>query len=219
MLRPTPPRRLAAQALVLGLALLGGGCISATGPRDARGWFEARGADLMDVVGVRVSLGTGLGVYARATRYIQFGAMWRGPTERDLPYPKDTKMRSVPTVEFGTIGRYGGVWYEESREFMLPGWSTRDVEPLWINRDVIAGYVTPHGSGDEWEQSIGVGAHLLLIGAELEVRPWELIDFLAGLGGYDPSTDDVPVGTIPAGAGASSGVDGVEEVPASPDAS
>ncbi|GJM21761.1 MAG: hypothetical protein DHS20C15_16760 [Planctomycetota bacterium] len=177
------------------LLCVSGGCVSSAGPRDALGWLEARGADAMDVIGVRVALGPGLGVHARATRYMALGAMWRGPTERELPHPKDGQLRSVPCFFFGTIGRYGGAWFESSSEYMLPGWSTRDADPLLIEREVIAGYVTPHGEADSWEQSFGVGAHLLLAGAEVEVRPWEVLDFVAGLIGYDPSSDDVPVDT------------------------
>jgi len=179
------------------IALLGvsPGCISSAGPRDTIGWLEARGADVMDVVGVRVALGTGLGAHVRATRYLALGATWIGPTERELPHPKDGHLRSVPCFVFGTIGRYGGAWFEASKEYMLPGWSTRDVDPLFIEREVIAGYVTPHGEADNWEQAFGVGAHLFLVGADVEVRPWEILDFVAGLVGYDPSSDDVPVDT------------------------
>lgn len=175
------------------LLLLGASGCAAVGPRDAQGWFEARGADVMDVVGVRVAFGTGLGAYVRATRYVQLGAVYKGPAERDLPHPKDASLRSVPVFTFGTIGRYGGAWFEASQEWMLPGWSSRDGDPLLIDREVIAGYVTPHGRGDEWAQSFGLGAHLFLVGAEAEVRPWEIVDLVAGLVGYDPSGDDVPV--------------------------
>ena len=41
---------------------------------------------------------------------------------------------------------------------------------------------------------MGAGLHLLLLGVEAEVHPFEIIDFVAGLVGYDPSGDDVPVG-------------------------
>lgn len=157
----------------------------------------------MDVVGVRVGLGVGLGVYARVTQLMQLGFMLRGPSERFLPRPKDVQVRAVPCFMVGTIGRYGGAWFDTTSEVMLPGWSTRDSELFYIDREVIAGYVTPHGRGDRWRWSVGAGVHVVLAGVEVEVRPFEVLDLLAGLLGYDPSSDDVPVlapgGSAPAG--------------------
>ena len=94
---------------------------------------------------------------------------------------------------FGTIGRYGGLWFESTSEIMLPLYSNRDEPQSPIRREVVAGVVSPDGREDDWRGSFGVGAHLLLVGAELEVRPWQVVDLLAGLAGYDPSGDDVPV--------------------------
>jgi len=169
------------------------GCVSPTGPRDTLGWLEARGADLMDVVGVRVGIGPGLGAYVRATEFVQLGFLLRGPSERDIPSPNHAELRSVPCFMFGTIGRYGGAWFESTHEFMLPGWSTRDEAGDPIAREVLAGYVSPQGREDRWREAVGVGVHALLVGAEVEVRPFQLFDFLVGLVGYDPSADDVPV--------------------------
>ncbi|MCB9896374.1 MAG: hypothetical protein H6825_00085 [Planctomycetes bacterium] len=186
--------RIAASLLVAALALLPStACVSSAGPRDTGGWLAARGADLMDVVGVRLAFGTGLGVYARITRFLQFGFMMRGPEEQDLPRPQESGVRGVPCLMVGTIGRYGGLWTENTREFMLPGWSSRDTDLFAVNRQVIAGYVGQHGREDLWQYSVGVGAHLVLFGVEVEVRPFQVFDFLSGLVGYDPSSDDVPV--------------------------
>lgn len=182
-------RRLLLPVLLLAAA----GCVSPAGPRDTAGWFSARGADLMDVVGVRVMLGPGLGVYVRATEYAQLGAVFRGPSERTVPTPEGQAIRSVPCFVFGTIGRYGGAWFERASEVMLPGWSSRDDDPLLIDREVVAGIVPLHGEDDRWRASFGAGVHLLLVGVEAEVRPLQVLDLLAGLVGYDPSGDDVPV--------------------------
>ena len=191
-----------AVALMLALllpALLGPGCAGLTGRRDVGSWFEARGADLMDVFGARVSVGVGLGAYVRATQYAQLGFMLRGPAESTLVGASEGsradsfRLRSVPCLMFGTIGRYGGLWFDSTREFMVPGWSSRDEPRSPIRRDVVAGIVPVEGLQDDWRGEIGLGVHLLLVGFEIEVRPWQFIDFLGGLVGYDPSGDDVPV--------------------------
>lgn len=189
---PRTSRAGAAAALILVLAC---GCVSDTGPRDTAGWMEARGADFMDIFGVRVAFGAGLGIYVRATEYAQLGFMMRGPDQRALPKPEDSNLRAVPCFMVGTIGRYGGAWFDATREVMFPGWSTRNEDGLYIDREVIAGYVSPHGRLDNWRGSFGGGLHLLLVGAEAEVNPYEIFDFLGGLVGYDPSGDDVPVGS------------------------
>ena len=189
---PWATRARVVAALFLTLA---SGCVSSTGPRDTAGWMEARGADFMDMFGVRLAFGAGLGVYVRATEYAQLGFMMRGPDQRELPKPEDANLRAVPCFMVGTIGRYGGAWFDATRELMLPGWSTRNQSGLYIDREVIAGYVSPHGRLDIWRGSVGGGVHLLLVGAEAEVNPYEIFDFLGGLVGYDPPGDDVPVGS------------------------
>jgi len=197
-------RHAAALALALPL-LLAPGCAGLTGRRDLSSWFEARGADLMDVFGARVSVGVGLGVYVRATEYAQLGFMMRGPAEATLVGATETarsdsfQVRGVPCLMFGTIGRYGGLWFDSHREYMVPGWSSRDEPRSPIHRDVIAGIVPLDGRADDWRGAFGFGLHAFLVGVEAEVRPWQAIDFLGGLVGYDPSGDDVPV------AGADSG--------------
>jgi hypothetical protein len=191
-------RPWAAIALVA-LALCSPGCAGLSGRRDASSWLEARGADFMDIFGARLGLGVGFGVWVRATQYAQLGLMLRGPADSRLvvasetAHSEDFRLRSVPCLMMGTIGRYGGVWFESSKELMLPFWSNRDaaVSPIW--REVLAGVVPVDGRDDDWRYSLGAGAHLLLAGFEFELRPWEAIDFLAGLAGYDPSGDDVPV--------------------------
>ncbi len=191
--RTTGGPRAAWWVLAAALALAPG-CASAAGPRDTLGWMEARGADLMDVFGVRVAFGAGLSAYVRATEYVQLGFVLRGPDQRELPKPEDSRLRSVPCFMVGTIGRYGGAWFDTTRELMFPAWSSRDEDVLNIDRRVIAGYVSPHGRQDNWRGAFGAGVHLVLVGVEAEVFPWEIWDFVAGLVGYDPSGDDVPVG-------------------------
>jgi hypothetical protein len=125
--------------------------------------------------------------------------MRRGPTETALVggggsvHDDSVRVRGVPCAMFGTIGRYGGLWTETSREIMLPFYSNReDVVPP-IRREVVAGVVPLDGLADDWEASFGAGVHALILGVEAEVRPLQVIDFVGGLLGYDPAGDDVPV--------------------------
>ena len=185
--------------LAVGLAGAASGCAGLTGPRDTGSWLEARGADFMDIFGVRLAVGPGLGAYVRATEYLQLGAMYRGPSESQLVGAADSpgedsfRVRGVPCLMFGTIGRWGGLWTERSREVMVPGYSNRDEPRSPIRRESIAGIVPEDGRADNWRASFGLGVQVVILGAEAEVRPLEIFDFLGGLVGYDPATDDVPV--------------------------
>ena len=196
--------------LLLALLCASAACAGPAGRRDVSSWMEARGADFMDVFGIRVAAGVGLGAYVRLTEYVQLGVMYRGPAESRLvvssetAHTEDFRVRGVPCVVAGTIGRYGGLWYENTREVMVPGYDNREEPQSPIRREVIAGVVSLDGSADGWRDSFGVGLHALLIGGEVEARPWQLVDFLAGLVGYDPSGDDVPVVGEPEPAEASS---------------
>jgi hypothetical protein len=193
-----PMPRLRAPTALLLLALLPA-CVGGTGRRDVGSWMEARGADFMDMLGVRVAVGVGLGAYVRATEWLQLGFMRRGPLDTSLvggsgSVREDSfQVRAVPCAMFGTIGRYGGLWTETSREFMLPGYSNRDDVVSPIHREIVAGVVSVDGRGDDWQYSFGAGVHAVILGVEAEVRPLQIFDFFAGLLGYDPSGDDVPV--------------------------
>lgn len=189
-------RRARLAALLL---LVVTGCAGPSGRRDVGSWFQARGADFMDIFGVRIGVGIGLGAYVRATEWAQLGLMWRGPTETYLVglsgsvREEGFRVRGVPCAMFGTIGRYGGLWTESSREIMLPAYTNRNDVLKPIRREIIAGVVSLDGSGDDWQASFGFGVHAIIVGFEAEIRPLQIGDFLAGLLGYDPAGDDVPV--------------------------
>jgi hypothetical protein len=196
---PSPVPRALLVLPVLLLLLPTAGCAGLAGRRDTASWLEARGADAMDIFGVRIGVGVGLGAWVRATEVLQLGFMFRGPGESrlvissDSAHDEDFRARGVPCVMAGTIGRYGGLWFETTHEVMVPLYSNREEPQSPIRREVVAGVVSPDGRDDNWRGSFGVGAHLLLVGAVVEVHPWQVVDFLAGLAGYDPSGDDVPV--------------------------
>lgn len=180
--------------VLLALLVLASGCSSLPGRRDVGSWFEARGADLMDIASVRLGLGVGIGAYARATQFVQLGFMSRGPGDlRAIEGPGTesgvaTRPRAVPAWMVGTWGRYGGAWLDSTWEIALPGYTVRDVR-----RRVLAGRLSPDGLEDPWRSSFGAGVHAVLVGVEGEVRPFEVIDFLGAFFGLDPSGDDVPL--------------------------
>lgn len=181
--------------VVLLLSVLASGCAS-PGPRDLGGWLEARGADVLDTVGLRLTVGPGFGVYVRATEYLQLGYMAVGPSEGDLPRPEQGELRGVPCFVTGLRGRYGGAWWERSEEIMLPALSSRDVVDEAIHRETLAGYITPHGEYDDWRYEFGLGLHAILIGVQAEIRPVQVLDLVFGLFGVDMLGDDIPRGTV-----------------------
>lgn len=180
---------------VLLLASLLVGCAS-PGPRDLGGWLEARGADVLDTIGLRLTAGPGFGIYVRATEYLQFGYMAVGPSEGELPRPEGEDLRGVPCFVTGLRGRYGGAWFEQSEEILLPALSSRDVVDEAIRRETLGGYITPHGEYDDWRYEFGVGVHAVLIGVQAEVRPHQVLDLVLGLLGFDILGDDIPRGTV-----------------------
>ncbi len=175
-------------------------CAAPSGPRDPTSWLQARGADLMDTVGVRLSFGPGLGLILRPTQALQIGALGRGALEREFSSggsgTGNTEARGIPSYVIGTIGRWGGLWTEFHREGALPGFSTRERRETGVRRGPIAGAVSWNGEEDRWRWSVGFALHLLAVGVDAEVRPVEVFDFLAGLVGFDPSSDDTPVSAV-----------------------
>lgn len=184
---------LGRSTLIMVLVGFSVGCAAETGRRDTSSWLEARGADVMDTVGIRVGVGPGLGALVRVTEAMQLGFISRGAGGGELVGTSEHRARGVPVFMFGNIGRYGGAWFDEHHEIAFPGYSTREEDHTGIARKPIAGHVSPDGQKDGWKGSFGVNFHAILVGVEAEFRPFELVDFVAGLLGYDPSADDVPV--------------------------
>ncbi|HMP72503.1 MAG TPA: hypothetical protein PKE55_04495 [Kiritimatiellia bacterium] len=129
-------------------------------------WYlPNRGMDLLDIVRLRVKVGPGLGVTARATDYAAFYA------------------GSQKTVYVGLAGpRYPGgfrspVGLEYQRGLVVAGVDATDELPH-----------PPHYGFSE----VDAGVHLGLVGVEVGLDPFELADFIAGWFFIDLRGDDYP---------------------------
>jgi hypothetical protein len=118
--------------------------------------------DLCDVVRLRARFGTGFAAGARVTRYVPF-----------------------------FVGDYGAVWVG------LPGPRGRPSLPLPIGTEHQAGVeVGPMAAGNQkhaplyGKGEIGAGGMLYLVGADVGVDPYEVVDFLAGFALIDFAHDD-----------------------------
>ena len=119
--------------------------------------------DLVDIFRLRLRAGPGLAVHAQATELLSFYAGSYKSVYAGLPGPRETaELRSF-------AGR------EDLRGLVLLGVDATDD--------------TPHHPGFA-NTEFAVGAHLLLVGAEIGLDPVQLGDFLAGLIGLDPRGDD-----------------------------
>jgi hypothetical protein len=128
-------------------------------------WYiPNRISDILDIVRARLRLGPGLAVGARVTELLDFN-----------------------------IGGYGTVWIgipgpRRSRTFNWPvGFeSMAGAEFLWWD-----GTTHGHGGPHYGAVEVGLGAQVLLAGADLGVDVWEAVDFLAGIIFLDPVHDDI----------------------------
>ncbi len=139
------------------------------------GYFEARGNDLLDIVSVRLGWGPGLGVRVAPTRWLQAGALYRGPSD-----PYGTQWR-LPTIAVGNTGRSSGAWDVRSLEYGFSRWYSyeEDVRPAMPGTDPWTG-----GAEDRSSTALEVGVHAGLIGADLSFDPWEVFDFALGVFGF-----------------------------------
>ncbi len=139
-------------------------------PRDSAsdlGWkivayLPNRVFDLCDIVRLRARVGSGFAAGARITRYVPF-----------------------------FVGDYGALWVG------LPGPRNRPSVPLPVGTESQAGVeVGPMGVGNQkhaplyGKGEIGAGGMLYVVGADVGVDPYELVDFLAGFALIDFARDD-----------------------------
>lgn len=151
------------------------------GSRHSAGsWLRARALDLVDVASARVAVGPALLVHARITRFVQVGVGHVGRLE-------GVKAGFRLPVHFlgWTSAREGGLWTERRAEFGLGPAYVCEAEVHSLFGNVSRG---PPETRGPWD--IGAALHLALAGLEVDVRPLEALDFLAGLVGADPSGDD-----------------------------
>lgn len=129
-------------------------------------WYlPNRVVDLVDIVRLRLRLGPGLGANLRVSDY---GSVYAGRYHSiyaGLPGPRYPQRVRLP------IGR------EDLRGIVLGGVDATD--------DTLYG---PRYAPTE----VDVGAHLLVVGAEVGLDPVEMADFLAGFFFYDIGDDDYP---------------------------
>ena len=170
---------------------------SAQGANDHRGlswvarrlivYLPNRALDALDAIGVNVSLGLGLHGNAHATRFAQLGAGSNSSVHR-----------------FGNLGREVGVVEEERREMLygpvgsqqlkhVAGYGTWQDLEIDIRGSILN--VMPE-EREMWRSKrdragIGIVAHLLVVGAQLEFRPREACDFFLGCIGIDFMNDDM----------------------------
>lgn len=126
-------------------------------------YLPNRALDLVDVFRLRARVGPGLSAHVRATEYLNACAGSYKSVFVGLPGPReDEKLR--------------------------PLWGREDLKGMML-LGVDATDDTPHAPGYS-DSEFNVGAHLLIVGAEVGFDPVQFGDFLAGIIGMDPRGDD-----------------------------
>lgn len=128
-------------------------------------WLPNRLFDIFDIVRARVRLGPGFGIGARCTEFL------------------DINLGAWKTVFVGIHGPRGrpeipwpvGFDYMQGLEFSV-----------FDGTDENFGRHAPHYGIME----IGAGIQLVIVGFDVGVEPFEVLDFLAGIFFLDPSHDD-----------------------------
>ena len=140
-----------------------------------------RADDFGDTARFKLMGGIGLGIQAEVTRAIIFGAGY---------YEVDS---------FGFANRSFGIWHERVREGgVFAGFHREDVSE---GRDYYRGNygfnASPEGRYSFHEEESGCDfwnlratIHLVVVGADLELRLGQILDFITGIFGYDMARDD-----------------------------
>ena len=120
--------------------------------------------DVIDIVRCRVRVGPGIAVGIRATEYVDLFAGTYVSFYAGLPGPRCRKMPKLPI----------GVESKTGAEVSVA--------------DVTTGFgVDPDYSDTEF----GLGFQFFLVGADVGIDPWEIVDFAAGIFFLDPRKDDL----------------------------
>ena len=128
-------------------------------------WIPNRVLDLLDVVRLRGRVGPGVAVSVRATENVDAYLGAYATVYVGLPGPRN---RRIPKLPLGIESRIGA---EVSRADLSTG--------FWI--------FDPDYSTTEF----GLGAQVLLLGADIGFDPMEFVDLLGGIVLQDPREDDL----------------------------
>ena len=142
-------------------------------------FLKKRGMDLLDTFSFRISVGPGIRAHARVTQLLQAGVGYMGPAEGR------TMGHTFSVYKLGYLKREGGLWEERSAELGISLFYYYQTKGEYLG-----GNKRTWGPEDRGFWDIGMAGHWLLIGAEAEVRPDEILDFIWGFFGYDLLEDD-----------------------------
>ena len=120
--------------------------------------------DVLDIVRCRVRVGPGVAVDVRATEAVNVFAGSYVSFYAGLPGPRCRKMPKLPI----------GIESKTGAEVSVV--------------DVSTGF----GADPDYSPTeIGAGIHLLLVGVDVGIDPWEIVDFVGGIFFLDPRNDDL----------------------------
>ncbi|HET6205049.1 MAG TPA: hypothetical protein VFI25_19830 [Planctomycetota bacterium] len=178
------PRLLRARGSPAALALL------ALAPGCGTTWLADRARDFGQILDLDLSAGPGLRAYAGASHVAEVG--WG----------------STSALHAGLRDGFAGSWREERSELGIGPLFLHEVDIREGSHGIVGHRTARFGEPGfdshpfEWETTtdrrpldLGLGAHLYF-GASLELRLFELADFLAGLFGLDLAGDDVAGRTV-----------------------
>lgn len=162
-------------ALLLAAATLGG-C--------SAGAWRDRGHDWAELLDVRGTFGVGLGAHVRATELVQLGAVSMNEAHAvGLMEGRITVVREERN-ELG-VSLLHQYEYRRSGKELLDVRHPRYGDPGWVRHPM--SWQTEH---DRQLADVGLGLHLIYVGADATFHLGELWDAVAGLVGFDPSGDD-----------------------------
>jgi hypothetical protein len=142
-------------------------------------FLKKRFMDFIDTFSFRISAGPGIRGHVRITKLIQAGIGYMGPAEGK------TLGHTFPVYKLGYLKREGGLWQERTAEIGISLFYYYQTEGKYLG-----GNKRHWGPEDRGFWDIGFAGHWLLLGAEAEVRPDEIIDFFTGFFGVDYMEDD-----------------------------
>ncbi len=127
-------------------------------------WIPNRLFDLLDIVRLRVRVGPGISVSARATEAADVAIGTHLTVFVGLPGPRGERRISLP------VG--------------MEGYAGLELSVLETGNE-------DDGIGPRYGPTeIGAGAQVLLVGLDVGVEPYDALDFLAGILMFDPRGDD-----------------------------